>query len=490
MICYICRYDNLMDMKKIFFVTLVVMLFWAAGCTKQEKCGSEYPMFWTWMEDRADLDIDSLFVHMDEAGIDGLMLYVPDMERYRKAAALAKEHGVTLYAWVWTLNPRGDRQQLLQEHPEWFDVNRNGESLADYKAYVNSYKFLSAAVPEVRDYVRENVKRMCEIDGIDGICLDYCRIVDCVLPISLAYNYNLHQDGRVLPEYDFGYHPLALKRFAEEYGYDPKTVADPSRDTVWCDFRKNLITEIANLAAETAHGYGKKVCASPFATVGIASFMVAQDFGKWDLDLVFPMEYSDFYSMEPGFVFDATRQNKLMKSPDTELYCGLGAELGGDFESLREGMDAAFRGGAQGISLYTIAGLDTPGIRAQFKEYADSLRQVRRENGGVMPELDAVGYVSQGDISIDPFTHPLLIRNVERAMQRLVAGEKIHEKSMNGMVEDDPSKTYPDLDLGEYKPVCINDRILVYKVTDRASGRSFDVLFPVYGGLVSGWDVR
>ncbi len=148
-------------------------------------------MFWTWMEDRAGLDLDTLFVHMDEAGIDGLMLYVPDMERYQRAAELAKEHGVTLYAWVWTLNPRGDRQKLLQGHPEWFDVNRNGESLADFKAYVNSYKFLSAAVPQVRDYVRENVKRMCEVDGIDGICLDYCRIVDCLLPISLAYNYSL-----------------------------------------------------------------------------------------------------------------------------------------------------------------------------------------------------------------------------------------------------------------------------------------------------------
>lgn len=478
-------------MRKTVVSALMVVLSLAVSCSKQEEKRPEYPMFWTWMEDRAGLDLDTLFVHMDEAGIDGLMLYVPDMERYRRAAELAKEHGVTLYAWVWTLNPRGDRQKLLQEHPEWFDVNRNGQSLADFKAYVNSYKFLSAAVPEVREYVRENVKRMCEVDGIDGICLDYCRIVDCLLPISLAYNYSLRQDGQVLPEYDFGYHPLALKRFMEEYGYDPRTTGkDPSRDTVWCNFRMELITEIANLAAETAHSYGKKVCASPFATVGIASFMVAQDFGKWDLDLVFPMEYSDFYSMEPGFVFDATRQNKMMKNPDTELYCGLGAELGSGFESLRECMNAAFRGGAQGISLYTIAGLDTPEIRAQFKEYADSLRQIRTANGGVMPELDAVNYVPEGDINIDPFTHPYLIKNVERGMQRLIAGEQIHVKSMNGMVEDDPSKTYPDLDLGEYRPLRVSDRILVYKVTDRASGKDFDVLFPVYGGLISGWDVR
>ncbi len=474
-------------MKKFVLIALSALALIAAGCGKTQ---TEYPMFWTWMEDREGLDLDTLFVHMDEAGIDGLMLFVPDMERYQKAVELAKEHGVTLYAWIWTLNPRGERQTLLKEHPEWFDVNRDGNSLADFKAYVNSYKFLSAAVPEVREYVKESIKRVCEVDGIDGICLDYCRIVDGVLPISLAYNYKLTQDGEIFPEYDFGYHPAAVAQFKDEYGYDPREKEDPTRDSLWCAFRQRLITEVANLAAETAHSYGKKVTASPFTSVGVASFMVCQDFGKWDLDFVFPMEYSDFYSMEPGFVFDATRQNNALKAPSTELYCGLGAELGGDFEDLKDCMDAAFRGGAQGISLYTIAGLDTPEIRAQFKEYADSLRQIRSANGGVMPQLDPVDYVPEGEISLDPFTHPRLMKVVERNMQRLVAGEEIHVKSMNGMVPDDPAKTYPALDLGEYKLVKSNDRILVYEVTDNASGKSFNMLFPVYGGIISGWDVR
>lgn len=475
-------------MKKILFALFLAVALLTSCNGRQSK--TEYPMFWTWMEDREGLDLDSLFMQMDEAGIDGLMLFVPDNERYQKAAALAKEHGVTLYAWVWTLNPRGDRAELLEKHPEWFDVNRNGQSLADYKAYVNSYKFLSAAVPEVRDYVRDYVTRMCQIDGIDGICLDYCRIVDCVLPISLGYNYQLQQDTEVYGDWDFGYHPSAIEIFVAENGYDPRTLEDPSRDTAWCAFRQRMITEVANLAAATAHKYGKKVCASPFASVGISSFMVSQSFGDWDLDLVFPMEYSDFYSMEPGFVYDATVQNDSLKNPSTVLYCGLGAELGGDFESLRENMDAAFRGGAQGISLYTIAGLDTPQKRTQFKEYADSLRQVRRANGGVMPELEPVDYVPEGGISLDPLSHPRLMAVVERNMQRLIAGEAIHVKSVNGMVPDDPAKVYPALELGEYELLKSTDRLLVYGVEDKASGRSFKVLFPVYGNIISGWDVR
>lgn len=471
-------------------ISLVAVSLLFCGCVNKTDTDSGYPMFWTWMEDRAGLDLDSLFVQIEQAGIDGLMLYVPDIERYQKAAALAKEYGVTLYAWIWTLNPRGDRQQLIDEHPDWFDVNREGKSLSENKAYVSSYKFLSAAMPEVRKYVEDNVRRVCEIDGIEGICLDYCRIVDGVLPISLAYNYNLFQDTEIFPEYDYGYHPQALKMFIDEYGYDPRNNEDPTRDENWCNFRQRLITEVANLAADVAHGYGKSVCASPFASVGVSSFMVAQKFNDWNLDLVFPMEYADFYSMEPGFVYDATIQNKNMKNPATQLYCGLGAELGGTFESLIENMDAAFRGGAQGISLYTIAGLSTPEIRARFKDYADSLRLIRDGNGGVMPELAPVDYVPEGGISTDPFTHPRLMQVVERNMQRLVSGEQIHIKSMNGMVLDDTGKVFPPLELSEYRQTKATDRLLEYEVEDKASGIRFKVLFPVYGGIISGWDVR
>jgi hypothetical protein len=80
--------------------------------------------------------------------------------------------------------------------------------------------------------------------------------------------------------------------------------------------------------------------------------------------------------------------------------------------------------------------------------------------------------------------------NVERSMQRLAAGEAIHEFSVNGMTEDDPSKVYPALDLTEYELVVDNDRIKKYRVTDKASSTKFDVIFIVYGEVISGWDVR
>ncbi len=128
--------------------------------------------------------------------------------------------------------------------------------------------------------------------------------------------------------------------------------------------------------------------------------------------------------------------------------------------------------------------------RAGFKAYADSLRRVRRENGGEMPALEPVDYAPSSGTSLDPFAHTRLMEVVERNMQRLIAGEQIHVKSVNGMVPDDPAKVYPAMELTDYEQILSTDRLLKYRVSDRASGKSFDILFPIYGGLISGWDVR
>ena len=474
-------------MKKSSALLLCAALFVALCCfsCKSENNTQNYPMFWTWLEDLPDVDMEEAFANMEEAGIEAVMLHAASVEDYKKDIEIAKRHGVKVYAWLWTLNPpRQDRAQMLEEHPDWFDVNRNGESLVDHKAYVRSYKFVNPSLPEVKEWLVKRTKEICEIDGIEGICLDYCRLVDVVLPISLSYIYEITQDTEVFPQWDFGYHPVMLNKFIEKYGYDPREQEDPSRDLKWRQFRCDEVTEAANLMAETIHSYGKTVTASPFTTPKIASFMVAQDWGKWNVDLIFPMLYTDFYTQDPEFAYEGTVENNRDKNPNTILGAGLDTELGGLPEHIFAKMDAAFRGGAQAISLYTIAGLDTPELRARFKKYSDSLRSVRAENGGVVP------FVAAEAADTNPFVHKGLMAVVERNIQRLVAGEPIHEYSVNGMVKDDPAKSYPALDLGEYELVRENERIKVYNVTDKASNKSFEVIFVVYGDIISGWDVR
>ena len=212
--------------------------------------------------------------------------------------------------------------------------------------------------------------------------------------------------------------------------------------------------------------------------------MVAQDWGKWDLAIVFPMLYCDFYTQEPGWAYDGTIEGNRDKNPKTVLGVGLDTELGGSPENIFAKMDNAFKAGAQAVSLYTIAGLNTPELRARFKEYADKMRAIRAENGGKVP------YEKVDTVDLNPFNHPSLMAVVERNIQRLAAGEQIHEFSINGMVEDDPAKVYPALDLTEYELTFENERIKKYRVSDKASGKSFDVIFIVYGEVISGWDAR
>ena len=471
-------------MKKYLILLLAAAIAVSCNETQKEEPVT-YPMFWTWLEDLPDVDMEASFKAMHEAGIDGVMLHAVTKEDYLRDIAIAKKYGITVYAWLWTLNPpRQDRPRMLEEHPEWFDVNRNGQSLADFKAYVRSYKFMCPVLPEVRENLVERVKWLCEIDGIEGICLDYCRLVDVVLPISLSYNYKITQDGEVFPQWDFGYHPAMIEEFQKEFGYDPRDQEDPSRDPKWQKFRCDKISECANLMAETIRSYGKVVTASPFATPKVASFMVAQDIGDWDLDIVFPMLYTAFYTQEAGYAYEGTIENNRDKNPKTVLGAGLDTELGDNPEEIFAKMDNAFKAGAQAISLYTIAGLNTPELRARFKDYADSLRAVRAANGGKVP------YTKVETVDLNPFNHAGIMANVERSMQRLAAGEAIHEFSDNGMVKDDPSKFYPALDLTEYELVTDNDRIKKYRVTDKASSTKFDVIFIVYGEVISGWDVR
>ena len=463
--------------------TLAIIAALVAAISCRPKAEEEYPMFWTWLEDIPSVNVEAAFAHMEEAGLDAVMLHAASVEDYVKDVELAKKHGIKVYAWVWTLNPpRQERPTMLQEHPDWFSVNRNGESVADVKAYVNSYKFLCPALPEVREYLARKVEEICAIDGVEGICLDYCRLIDCVLPISLAYNYNLRQDTEVWAEYDYGYHPAMIEKFMKEYGYDPRELQDPSRDEKWCAFRSAQVTEVANLMCEVAHKAGKKVTASPFAAAGLANFMVFQDWPKWNLDMVHPMAYTDFYTMDPSFARDATLSNIKAAGPEVTVMCGVDTELGGDPEFIFDKMDAAFGAGAKGISLYTIEGLNSESLRARFKVYADSLRTLRAE--GKLP-------VAPGTApSVNPFENKSLMAVVERNMQRVIAGEAIHEKSVNGMIPDNPERVYPALDLSEYKLTKETDRLKVYEVTDRASGKTLQVYFVLYGDLVSGWDVR
>ena len=464
-------------MKRSVFLLLALAALLSVSACGEKKAEPAYPLFWTWLDLRPNTDFEAVCQKLNDVGIDGILLNAPTPDDYRRIMPTAHAHGITVYAWIWTMNLEHDRGKILQEHPEWLSVNRLGRSLADTTAYVDYYKFLCPALPEVREFLNEKIRAYCEVEGLDGIAIDYHRFVDVVLPTTLWPRYGIIQD-REYPEWDFGYHPEMIRLFKEKYGYDPREQEDPSQDVQWRQFRCDQITEVANMMAETVHSYGKVMGASPFPTPKMASRMVRQDWGKWDLDVVFPMVYHNFYTLDPSFAFDCTAENYYDKHPKTQLYCGIMYS-----DDITDCMDEAFRAGAQGISIFTVDGIRTPEQAARFKAYTDSVRAVVAANGGRLPKVKAPGRADT-----DPFHHPGVMAQIEKRMQYLIAGFDWNQRRRRG----DPPVQVPEfapLSPGDYTFVGSRDITRNYEVTDQASGTTFLVTFYLYGDVISGWDV-
>ena len=453
-------------MKKNNLFIALVGVFMAMGifsCQQpaKEPQVKEYPMFWTWIGyDSAKFD--SVCQSLSELGLDGIVLKANSADEYRQAIPVANKYGLTVYAWWWTIN----NHKIAAEHPEWLSVNRDGYSIADSMAYVGYYKFLSPIIPGVREGICKQVEELCKVDGLEGIAIDYHRLVDVVLPTTLWPNYGIVQD-REYPQWDYGYHPEMIKAFKEKHGYDPREQEDPSKDQKWLKFRCDMVSEVANAVAATVRANGKLMAASPFPTPKMSARMVRQFWGDWDLDIVFPMVYHNFYTEDESFVADCTIENARDKMDKTTLYAGL---WGSNNEELFGSMDAAFNNGAQGVSFYTAEYILDPDIRKRFKVYADSLRAVRKANGGVIKAT----YPEVADA--DPFKKEGVMKRIEGRMQKLIAEAK-------GTEELAP------LALGEYTFKSQEDITKRYEVTDANSKKTFDVYFYFYGDILSGWNV-
>ena len=177
--------------KKILLAFLgCTLLLGFFSCEQPSKAKvKEYPMFWTWIGYNAE-KFDSVCQSLNELGLDGIVLKANSANEYRQAIPVANKYGLTVYAWWWTIN----NHKIAAEHPEWLSVNRDGYSIADSMAYVGYYKFLSPIIPGVREGICKQVEELCQIEGLEGIAIDYHRLVDVVLPTTLWPNYGIVQD--------------------------------------------------------------------------------------------------------------------------------------------------------------------------------------------------------------------------------------------------------------------------------------------------------
>ncbi len=263
------------------------------------------------------------------------------------AIPVATAAGLEVHAWMWCMPCLLD--DVIKQHPDWYNVNAKGESAVDKPAYVDYYKFLDPARTEVREFVRDTVRELAAIPGLTGIHLDYIRHPDAILPRGLWSKYGIVQD-KVYPPYDYGYTEYSRKIFKSRFGVDPLELKDPEANHDWLQYRLDTVVDLVNkYLVPAARAGGKKISAAVFPGPSLARTMVRQDWGRFDLDHFCPMLYHSFYEEGPEWVRRYT--DEAVRTVKAPVYSGLFVSPMTDDEFTRT-IEMALAGGASGVSIF------------------------------------------------------------------------------------------------------------------------------------------
>ena len=306
--------------------------------------------------------------YYNSLGISEILVEVKHLnnDNLRDIISVAAKKSIKVHAWMWTMNRPGD--SVAMNHPEWYSVNRNGKNSLEYRPYVDHYQWLSPFHPQAREHIKNNVKSLMKVKGLASVHLDFIRYVDVILPIGLWKKYDLIQNYE-MPEYDFGYHPIARKKFKELFGEDPIKMKHPELSNEWNQFRYNAISSLVNEIVDIAHNEEVKITAAVFPYPELARNLVRQSWSEWNIDAAYPMIYNTFYNQGVNWVRFATKQG--VSVGNFPVYTGLFAPSFKDNPSdLEKAILFAKESGAKGISLFTADLLtkEQEAIIIKFKE--------------------------------------------------------------------------------------------------------------------------
>lgn len=303
---------------------------------------------WVWINPKlSDNEEDLLMLYKKyyEAGIRGIF-FEEDSEKHFRAA---KSQKLEAHRWMWTMNRRIDA--LMKSHPEWYAINRRGESCITHPPYVDYYRWLCPSKPAVQQYLQAEVEQILSKDYVDGIHLDYVRYCDVVLPVNLWENYKIEQI-KELPEYDYCYCDDCKEKFKAWRGQDLEQIVFPEASLSWREFRYNAITTIVNQLAAVAAKHKKQITAAVFPTPEVARRNVRQDWTNWNLNGVCPMIYHGFYKEPVEWIGDAVAEGVHFLNGRFPIYAGIYLPDFKSQEEIKLGMQYALQHGAKGISVF------------------------------------------------------------------------------------------------------------------------------------------
>ena len=349
-------------LKIIFFLLIVV------SCS---EINLDKFTFSTWVGAGSKFDKNTWIKkinYYDSLGISEILVGgSPDI--LKKIIPLANKKNIKVHGWMWTLNRPGDT--IANKNPDWYAVNRKGQNSLEFRAYVDYYQWLSPFHPDAREHIINNAKKLIEVEGLESVHLDYVRFPDVILGADLQPKYNIIQD-RELPEYDYGYHPIARKEFKKIFDKDPIDFDYPELSTEWRQFRLNSISTLVNEIISIAHSNNKKVTAAVFPFPEMSRQMVRQAWNDWNLDKVYPMLYQNFYRENINWIGFATKQG--VSDVDFPLISGLYSPALKNPKDLERAILISKENGAQGISIFTADGLNKEQQKV-FIELSNKLNQ-------------------------------------------------------------------------------------------------------------------
>ena len=318
---------------------------------------------WTWITTdlkTTDDEWKRKFAQWRESGVDAVLpevfgsraafhasTHLPVAgEWLERILPIAKSEGLEVHAWMWTMPC--NIEDVQKNHPDWFNVSRNGVSSLEKPPYVPYYKFLCPSRPDVHEFLQKRVSELAQYDELDGIHLDYIRHPDVILAAELQPRYGIVQD-REYPEYDYCYCEVCRRDFKQKSGIDPLELEDPSAWEEWRQFRYDLITNIVNTKlVPIGRKHNKAMTAAVFPNWE----HVRQEWRAWNLDGVLPMLYHSFYGEDITWIGEQVERGIGSLKKRIPLYSGLFVpRLTPD--DLSGAISASFRGGASGISLFS-----------------------------------------------------------------------------------------------------------------------------------------
>ncbi len=287
-----------------------------------------------------------MLMQLNKAKIQGIFA-AGTTEEIEELAPLARRYAIKVYSRQWILNKNDEK--LIKKHPEWYAVNKKGESCLIKPPYVKYYRWLCPSNPEVLEYLKKEMNSIAQTSGISGVHLDYVRYSDVILPKALQIKYKLVQKHE-MPEFDFCYCPVCRDKFKKQTGLDPIKIKNPEENKEWIKYRWHSLTKLVNELYKEIKKYNKQVTAAVFPTPEIARNLVRQEWDKWQLDAVHPMIFHKFHNKPIEWIKEATREG-VQKMGSRPLYTGLYIpEL--NPKELGQAIKYAKAGGAKGISLY------------------------------------------------------------------------------------------------------------------------------------------